>query len=261
MKKALIFDCERGSVDFYKEKNKIKLNGIFKDFKILNNSNPISGYKFYISRDHSTSYDLIKKINCKPALIIFDQHMDLWDYGIVGKKLNKANFIRKAFEEELLKFVVFVGVRKNEEAIYKKKLILNKFDRNFIKELRKRNALNGFEDKIKILKTKDFNKGLLKAFKFLKKKGFENICLDIDLDVFDSEIIKGVEYSKLNLKNVFNENIRKFIKHTLDQKGISVNFKKINKEFNFIYRHITEYKTELDDGRTLRLIKRLLNEI
>ena len=262
-KNILVFDCERNGVDFNKTNNKIDLKNILKNKVIYNFKDFKLGHDFYISRDHSTTYDLLKKLNKKVALIIFDQHMDLWNYKIIGNKLNKANFLRKCFIEGYLDYVVFVGIRNGEKSIYDGRFLLNKFDRTFTKRLFDEKALNGFEDKIKLINTKNFSRGLLKAYNFLRKKGFNEIGLDIDLDVFNSNIIRGVEYSKENINNINDENLKKYIGHELDRKGISVKieFNKLKeKNINLVYKHITEFKPELDvDGKTLKLVKEIIN--
>lgn len=261
-KKVLVLDYERESVDFNKIKE-ISLKGRFSDYTISKDFKFSLNYDFYISKDHSISYDLLKKVKKKVALIIFDQHMDMWSETIIGNELNKSNFIRKAFDENLIEYVVFVGVRKNELASFKKDLFLDKFDKEFTKNLIVENKFEKYKDKIKIIKTKDFAKGFNKAVKILKNKGFENICLDIDLDVFDSDIIKGVEYTKENLINVIDESTGRYLENTFSQKGISpkIKFNKIKKDINLVYKHITEYDPKFDDGKTLNLIKEIINGI
>src|SRR3989344_4300162 len=214
------------NIDYFKK------NFNFKDLDSVKEKDVI------ISSDHSNSYLLLKKFKID-GLIVIDQHIDL--YNLEG--LNKASVFRRCFEENLVKFIIFVGVRDKE-----------------IEEFELEKDLYNIE----IIRTDDFNSGVLNALKILKKKGFKDIAIDIDLDAFDSNFIKGVEYCEENLKNVLNDR-KKFIEDELNDKGlkVDVNINKLRKfaienDLNIVYRHITEFEPEFDDGRTLELVKKLI---
>ena len=209
-----------------------KENFKFKDIDFMKEHDVV------ISSDHTNSYLLLKKFKIE-GLIVVDQHIDLYDF----KGLNKASVFRRCFEEGLIKFIIFVGVRESE-------IDETEFERELYY--------------IDIIRTNDFNEGVLRALKILKKKGFKNIAVDIDLDAFDSDVIKGVEYCKYNLKNVLDDR-KEFIEKELNENGlkVDVDIKKLKKfaienDLNIVYWHITEFEPEFDDGRTLELVKRLI---
>lgn len=228
----VIKDFKGQTIDF---KRKIAFNRElfdknFKDLKCEDN--------VVLSSDHANSYFLLKEY-AVDGLVVVDQHIDLWDF----KGFNKSNFFRRCFEEKLIKFIVFVGVRESEMEEFK-----------FEKE----------RFNVEIVKTDDFNEGVLNAFDILKKKGMKNIAIDIDLDAFDSDIIKGVEYCKENLKNVLDDR-KEYIEKQLNEKGLNIDFdveklknSAIENNLNILYWHITEFEPEFDDGKTLELIKEII---
>lgn len=228
----VIKELKGKSVDF---KNEIDFN---KDFFKKNFKDVQSRDNVFLSSDHINSYFLLKEYRIG-GLIVVDQHIDLWDL----EGFNKSNVLRRCFEERLINFIVFVGTRRTEREVFE-----------FEKDIHN----------IEIVKSKNFNEGVLEAIDILKEKKIKDIAIDIDLDVFDSNIIKGVEYSRDNLKNALDKR-KEFIKKQLYEDGLDINVdvEKIRRyamenHLNIRYLHITEFEPEFDDGETLNLIKELI---
>lgn len=157
-----------------------------------------------ISKDHSITFTALKalgkKIKRPFGLIVFDQHTDIYSYNFNGRSLNKSNVFRHCIYKNLVDHIVFVGIRPSEEALHNvPEVNIPEFD-NISAEADRYNGIHaGLDDNISIIpsyKIKTFSDGLKKAFLILKDKGIKNIGIDIDLDCFDSDIIKGVDYTK-----------------------------------------------------------------
>jgi hypothetical protein len=274
------------------------------------------------STDHAVAYAILKALwrhGWKVDMdIVFDQHMDIYSYQTHGKLLTKANPYRFALNFGLLKFVLFLGIRKLEEAFLEPYILLPEvltFKRspldllyalyqnhrgqhdglkNYFNERPVANGLSFAEMTKEALRVFDAYReaGYAQRDGVIENLRFDSFAFEIDLDVFDSQKIHGVDYGpKLqrrimeDMRRRFQERKRKnywaalrgfiyeywvasYVKHKIECPGVTppdendcrrvAQILRNNRSFcQFI--HITEFKPEFDDPgcKTTALVKNL----
>lgn len=251
-----------------------------------------------LSNDHVITYGGLKawrKIypDKKLGMIVLDWHMDIYSYAFVKEKLSKATLFRNALDEKLVDFIVFVGTRNSEEAIYHPlETKLDDYPEFYTGTLRKLRVFAGLDEKISVIplrKITGLSQVVADAIGILLNHGCEKFGLDIDLDVFDSNQITGVEYNR-----TFPKRLIEFLKHRMSEKeepptlavitdycdylrfmnyqieegglklsdidkqleNLQLDFQR--KKIRFDYLGLTEFEPAFDDGKTTELVKKLL---
>lgn len=251
----------------------------------------------FLSTDHAVSEGILHSRPPVDAVIVVDQHKDIYSYKTHGKELNKANVFRRALDNKRTKFVAFVGTRPSEAALSKPVPGLA-FSSRVAAWFSRRNKIHGgHEDKIKTIPSAEidsFLEGIRRAAKELQRRGFKRIGLEIDLDAFDSERIKGVDYNSKILDRAVEEQEKKFgrsglksflrktvspsywtsravnsfLRKQLKEPGINVPGEEelvaarkalSDAGLNLDYVHVTEFKPEHDEnGETTKLVHSLI---
>lgn len=267
-----------------------------------------------ISTDNAVSHAILKvlwqrnrAVNCD---MIFDQHADIYSVVTHGKELTKANPYRKALDAEYTAKVLFVGIRQLEEAFFNPFILLPKIFRQphifayaFLRYMQGQHA--GLDQKIILLPqglVRDFEEGVCEALKIFDSyaalmrtwHGLSfSFGFEIDLDVFDSQKVSGVDYgihmqrrlretaekkfnnknSVINLRALMNYCYNRWVASYVGEKvrGNGLPFpdqEMILQSIRHIYLspldcrffHITELKLEYDDenGTTADLVKDLV---
>lgn len=191
-----------------------------------------------ISKDHLITYfgiKVIRNIIKKPlGLIVIDQHSDICSYRTHGKKLNKANIFRISIDKNLIDYIVFLGIRPSEEALHNiPDVDVPEFDRQFSEKYRKKGIHSTLDSKISIIpsyKFKTLREGIVEALDILKQKGIHHVGLDFDLDAFDSDIIRGVDYTRNFAMAIYNN----YLKSNCEQ--LVKSNSKFKKEINFLLK-------------------------
>lgn len=168
---------------------------------------------FVISNENSTSYEICRVLKdlglALDALIVGDQHWDFYHYHTHGKELSKANCYRMIRDRGLSKFFIFFGARELEEAFLNPWPLLWKALRfnssvsnlsNFLYAwMRYRQGQHaGFEGSYTAIParvTREVPVALPLAKEMLNTiAGASLYGIELDLDMFDSHIIEGVDY-------------------------------------------------------------------
>lgn len=221
------------------------------------------------SGDHVVTYFPMSTINAnrqkydvdrngKIGLVVFDQHIDAYKSY---KGLNRANVMRRLIEEGKVDHVIIAGVRPSESALYTGNTKgLNIYDKAV--SMLYGGEFSDVKDKITIVPAagmKSIPDVVEQSVKSFRGKGIENIGIDFDLDVFDSEKIKGVGYS-LNSLGKFPLLERIFIRNQLNQEGydpqnVRAELSGVNGvlqaykgKINPVYKGVTEIELE-NEGR------------
>lgn len=264
-----------------------------------------------ISTDNAVSYAIFRALseNNRPLRtnIILDQHMDIYSYPTHGKSLTKANPYRIALDEKLIQHVIFVGARLLEEAFLNPYILLGSL-RHFLDLpyawFRYRQGQHaGLEKKTDILPVslhQNFAKAAAEAIRLVENYHLADLMrgvvssysfgFEIDLDVFDSREIRGVDYGvdlpariSQNTETQFHHSsflkkptafikllydywVASYIKHKIECAGLCVpDQQEIKQVMERIAKaplvcgilHITELKLEHDDPdkKTATLVK------
>lgn len=252
-----------------------------------------------ISNNHVVTYPALIKINKlfptkKLGLIVMDWHLDIYSYQYVGERLTKATIFRNAFDEGLVHYIVFIGIRPSEEACYRKTSYkMAKHNREYSDKLREQGILETHKDKISIIpsyRIKSLSTAVIQAFQILKTKKCSSLYgIDFDLDGFNSSEIFGVEFNRdfpNKIINFMNSRINQektppeaervddlmnyvlFLKNQLKEEGVTS--KNLSQELikirqyirankiDLIFRGITEYEPSNDKGETVKVVNQLL---
>ncbi len=314
-KKLIIINYKQGEKfwDYYGEKPlnynftpiKIDFDGEVKEITENHLSNVIDKVAeiwtksaILLSNDHVVTYAGLKALNkslvsSKIGLVVLDWHLDIYSHDYVGEYLTKATLFRVALNEGLVSHIVFVGTRPSEESCYRDiDFKIEDFSKKYSQDLRNRNIFAGLENKFSIIpsyQVDSLSKSLRKGIDILIDNGCEYLGVDIDLDVFDSKEILGVEFNKhlVNKIKTYNKsrikeknnlpdksrvseinNYVSFLENSVQEQGLSPDniYKElslmyeyaISKKLEFVYKGITEYEPGNDDGTTLDLIKEII---
>ena len=245
-------DSDAGHIEPKIKDGKKSLEMIEKELREKYNENTIM-----LSMDHAVTYPGLKAAKIKDlALIVFDQHMDIYSYRTHGKSLNRANIFRIALDKNLVSKIIFVGTRKSESALFRKVKGLPKHIEASAARDRNAGIFAGVDDKVEIILSEEldsFEHGLFKALGILKKEGFKNIGIDIDLDVFDSKKILGVEYNDNSATELLGNFLgKKSLKIPLELKNDIESLKKDiknNADKRIIQKKALELLSKIKDGR------------
>ena len=256
-----------------------------------------------LSTDHSVTYPIVKALRKRggalDAVIVIDQHKDIYDYKTHGPLLSKANPFRILLDEGLLKVVIFVGSRLREEAFLHPFVHgLNLEDRCYALLRYVQKMHHGLEDtvfSVPVTETRSLAEGVRRAIELVKKLGYRTYGLDIDLDAFDSLAAPGVDYGP-NLPDRITATferkraaargiarlpllwrwhsrdriVRNYIKHKIEDSGLDLptgqelaSIASLLKRAAPAYVHVTEFKPEFDtrDGATTRLVTQLFGTL
>lgn len=168
-----------------------------------------------LTMDHSMTYHFLKATrkqypDARIGLVVLDQHIDLYSASTHGDALNRANVFRLAFEKRLLDAAVFGGIRSIEYAANLKSP--NPILDIFVKKHRQRyhSDINSIIENVLILTAQEIQRDCRilvdKACFYLKNKNIDVICFSVDLDGFDSDEIRGVEYNRSMPFRIFKLN-------------------------------------------------------
>lgn len=186
--------------------------------RIYNKAKKYIGKKpIFIGGDHSISYPLAKAFfesTKNPALLVFDAHPDLME---PMKNPTHEEWLRAIVEKGFNK-ILLVGIRKNSKNIDKKEI-----------EFANKNN-------IEIIYSDEFNKQ--KIINFCKNK---NIYLSLDIDVFDSTIVKSTGYPESN--GLTEKNILEVLENLKNQICVA---------------DIVEYNPSIEGENEIILIKKIL---
>lgn len=267
-----------------------------------------------ISTDNAVSYAIFRALSEKNrplrTNIVLDQHMDIYSYRTHGKSLTKANPYRIALDEKLIQHIIFVGTRLLEEAFLNPYILLGSprhfLDLPYAWFRYRQGQHSGLEKKTDILPVslhRNFAKAAAEAIRLVENYHLADLLqgvvspysfgLEIDLDVFDSQEIRGVDYgvdlpARISqnidiqfrhssflkkptafIKFLYNHWVTSYIKHKIECAGLSVPCQKeIKQVMEHIAKaplvcgilHITELKLEHDDPekKTATLVKNLV---
>lgn len=252
-----------------------------------------------LSTDHSVTYPVIKAIKKRgttiDAVIVVDQHKDIYGYKTHGSLLSKANPFRILIDEGLIKGVIFVGSRLREEAFLRPFSRGLGFEDRYYALLRyfqkTHSGLRGKVFSIPATETNSLLEGLTRATELAKKMGYGSLGLDIDLDAFDSLAIPGVDYGPnlpVRIRKEFDEKLSRahglkrlallsrwhtedrivmnYIKHKIEDAGLATpsteelaSIHALLAEIKPHYFHLTEFKPEFDEnGQSAPLVEALI---
>ncbi len=228
-----------------------------------------------LTRDHMMTYFGLFSARYDPAgfcLIVLDQHMDIYSYQTHGDRLNKANALRFSHDNGLVKRVYIVGVRDSEEREF------DDFHMMFVPDYaslfgnRKYAGMEGVVRVVPMRQIEDLEETVKGIIDEIRKDGFKTVGLDIDLDGFDSSLIRGVQFNE-TFPDMVRESISDFsadfISGQLLEKGLPI--ESIEEQvfgicryiqergLGLVYRGITEFEPESDsNGLTKETIGKVL---
>lgn len=267
--------------------------------------------KIFISPDNLVSYLLFgasQAQGCRSMVgVVGDQHQDIYSYRTHGRDLSKANPYRLALDQGLVNQMIFFGSRKLEMAFHKPSILLpdvlalRRSPLDFLYALYRhwQGQHAGFSpDTIFAIPADEENDFFADVVAVIAERldDLRPHCFsfEIDLDVFDSEAITGVDYGPhlpgrlrrdawerlkssgwglLRLDSLrcyfYDRWVASYVGHKINCPGVAMPASAaIEEAFLHLhilsplcsFFHITELKLEHDDpsGRTRRLVKDLI---
>ncbi len=231
--------------------------------------------RLMVSRDHMMTYyglQCCRQPGQDVSLIVLDQHLDIYSYATHGADLNKCNALRFCYDAGLFRNIYFVGIRESEQAEF------DNFHRMFIQnysEFTNNKKYAGFEDIVHITtagQVGDLSVCFQEIIEDIKRSGSRYVGVDIDLDCFDTAVIKGVQFNPqlvAEVRKQIGDYSADFIAEQLAEKGLPVSDieQHVYHLCRYIhdaglqlsYRGITEYEPENDfDNSTADTICRIV---